>query len=465
MITARIGHADRLLSRLLAPLCIASLTAIVTAQRFDNWVAAPSLPGACMSNLATDPITGAPTAIVFVGGGTDTVAWDGSTFVSLGLTNNPGGNQLEVLAPFRTATTAGLVHLDSQGNTSVWTGGTSWTSFGVLVPSPGARGIAAAASVPGPGGEAFLFGGQSSVATLGDLWSFNGTAWTNRTPTSGPAPSPRIGASLAYDGIGGLLLYGGQVGTAVTNDLWRWNGSQWAFAGKGPQVRGFHTAMLDISRSVLLVAGGWGSGGMLADAWTLPLPLAGIVGGANWTQISSALPFVSPSGFVTGALDGVRNEPLLADHLAVEVVVDHAASFLIRGQSPTTNCVVPNLQIITGGPVNEPRVDSVNTNILPIGGLTGGAGAPMLLQAEFVTPAIGLSVAPTPIPGTSCLNFLSPAASTIATTTTGAGGQYQFGLVLPPNPTLVGLVIDTQAFGIVNGQIAASQTARIVLGR
>lgn len=444
-------------------LCLAGAPGLVTAQRFDNWTVAPSLANAVTSNMATDPVTGDPTVLMTNGiGGSETMRWNGSAFVSLGIANTPGVAQGEMLAPFSVGGATGFVHLDSAGSTSVWTGGPSWTSLGVLTPSPSARTFGAVASVPGPGGEAFVCGGGGTVVV--DLWSFNGTSWTNRTPVSGPRPLDRVGASLAVNGTGGLLLFGGSTTTgSLFGDLWEIGASgSWQLAGKGP-VRAFHTSMLDISRGVLLVAGGFSSLGATNDMWSLPLPRTSVVGVVDWTQVTANLPFTAGGpGFVTGALDSVTNEPVLADAIGIEVLHDKVASCLVRGESPTTACAVPNLQLVAS-PVVEPRVGT-STVTVPVGGLTGVAGAPMILGAEFVVPGIGFSTV-TPIPGTSCLVFLSPAATTIATTLTGAGGQYQFNLVIPPNPAFVGTVIDMQAFGLVGAFVAASQAARIVIGQ
>jgi len=442
--------------------CLAMLDGVALAQRFDNWTAAPSLPGVVMSNMATDPVTGAPTLIMNTSTTNDTLVWNGAAFVSAGLAGTPGVLQGEALAPFSVGGTSGLVHLDGNGVTSVWTGGASWTTLGVLSPSPSPRTFAAVASVPGAGGEAFLCGGGTAGGFAADLWSFNGSVWTDRTPFSGPRPAGRLGASLTVNGTGGLLLFAGQTGpTTVAGDLWEFSNAAWQLAGKGP-ARAFHTSMLDISRGVLLVAGGFGPTALTNDMWSLPLPRTGVVSVIDWTQITAALPFVAASPLVTGALDSVRNEPVLADAVGIEVVHDKVASFLVRGTSPVTACVVPNLQLV-GFTVVEPRVGT-STVTVPMGGLTGAAGAPMVLGAEFAIPGIGLPGV-TPIPGTSCLSFLSPAAITIAGTATGLGGQYQFNFLIPPNPVFVGTVVDLQAFGLFGALIGASDAARMVIGQ
>lgn len=457
---------------LLLPATALLLTAAASAQRFDNWVAGTVGANAGASTLATDPNSGAPTRIVaLAGGGFDTEAWNGTAFVSLGLGNNPGTTQGEALAPFSVGGTSGLVHLGANGVTSIWTGGANWTTLGTLTPSPSAAALSAVAPEPGPNGFACLFGGTDAASQpVGDLWGFDGAQWQDLGASSVLQPAARVSGMLASNGTGGLVLFGGADSVSDRNDVWEFQAGQWRFAGKGPGVRVFGGALLDISRSALMVVGGLSSGAPANDAWILPVPLPAVpVAAADWTQITAALPFVtSTSGFVTAALDAVRNEPVAVDFLLVEPVVDQAASFLIRGASPTTNCVVPNLQI-TGAPgVLEPRVPAAGTASLGMGGFTGQAGAPMVWFAEFVTPGVGFATI-TPIPGSSCLNFLSPTALNLGATTTGAGGQYQFNLLIPANPALIGSVLDEQMFGlsVVGGvpPIIATEAARVVIGR
>ncbi len=444
------------------PLVVACCSPAALAQRFDNWVAAPNLTGTPVTNVATDPWRGAPTMIVSSATGTDTLGWNGSAFVSLGLTNNPVGGALESLAPYSVGQSVGLVHLDAAGVTSVWKGGPSWITLGVLSPSPSGRNLAAACSVPGPGGEAFLFGG-SGATLLQDLWSFDGTVWTNRTP-GGALPAARAGAVLSPDGGHGLVLHGG-AGASVLADLWWFDGQRWTRAGKGPQ-RAYHASVFDVARQQLLIAGGVdGSATFPNDTWTLPLPFTPPVAGSillsNWTQVTPSLPFAGLPVLVSAALDTVRSEIVLADRAGTEVLHDLAASYQAYAISPNTNCRTPNLQLLF--PPVEPRVPAAGTLNVPIGGLTGMAGVPMALWGEFVVP--GPFTPGMPLAGSSCLAFLSSAASPLLTTTTLAGGQYFFNVPIPANPSIVGSVLDHQAFGVFGTQMGASEAARMVIGR
>jgi hypothetical protein len=92
-----------------------------------------------------------------------------------------------------------------------------------------------------------MFGGESGTTSSGyntslnDLWAFTGTNWTQVT-TSGPAPSARSEAALAYDtATGGLVLNGGltegtsgQTNTeSLASDTWTWQDGQWTNAAPG----------------------------------------------------------------------------------------------------------------------------------------------------------------------------------------------------------------------------------------
>jgi Galactose oxidase, central domain len=95
-------------------------------------------------------------------------------------------------------------------DTWVWDGST-WTDFsGSEVQAPPARMSASMAFDPKLH-QLILFGGEgASGQPLGDTWAWNGASWYEQTDqVTGPSPSPRQGAALAYDGAGHLVLFGG----------------------------------------------------------------------------------------------------------------------------------------------------------------------------------------------------------------------------------------------------------------
>ncbi len=82
-------------------------------------------------------------------------------------------------------------------------------------------------------GRVVLFGGATNNIFQGGLlngetWEYDGTNWTQRFPVNSPAP--RINAALFYDPVHRVTtLYGGD--TTLANpragDLWTWDGTNW----------------------------------------------------------------------------------------------------------------------------------------------------------------------------------------------------------------------------------------------
>src|SRR5262249_45375599 len=156
---------------------------------------------------------------------------------------SPGTAFGETMSAFAT----GLVFVDTGGRTSGFNGST-WTP---LATSPGSRNLAAATTNVGVGGTPVVFRGDSSPGVLHDLWSFNGSSWTQLFPAS--SPSPRTGAAMANDGFGGLFLSGGQDATSLAlDDLWQFSGGSWTpIANHPPVKRALHTLILDVGRAQL----------------------------------------------------------------------------------------------------------------------------------------------------------------------------------------------------------------------
>ena len=77
-----------------------------------------------------------------------------------------------------------------------------------------------------------MFGGSpNNNSTLADTWAWDGSTWTNVTP-SGSNPGARQEHAMAYDShTARVLLFGGSSGETISsftyNDLWSWNGSSW----------------------------------------------------------------------------------------------------------------------------------------------------------------------------------------------------------------------------------------------
>ena len=127
-----------------------------------------------------------------------------------------------------------------------------------------------------------MFGGATDLNYFGDVWEWDGTDW-NQVAASGPPG--RAGAAFAYDPVRKVVwLYGGHSQSlnteTVYGDLWSWNGSVWTQAtfSAGPGKRYQTTMSFDTARSVLTLHGGTvPMTGAVNDTWTWD--------GVTWTQV------------------------------------------------------------------------------------------------------------------------------------------------------------------------------------
>ena len=150
---------------------------------------------------------------------------------------DPATGQLILFGGQNTSDVGGQVATTLLDDTWVWDG-TNWIGFG-LSPSehPSAR-AGASLAFDQATGQMLLFGGQDASGALGDLWSWNGSTWTQITPASTTNPAPRSDASMAFDpATGQLILFGGANSSGVLGDTWGWYGSSWIPSLVGPAPR------------------------------------------------------------------------------------------------------------------------------------------------------------------------------------------------------------------------------------
>jgi hypothetical protein len=135
-----------------------------------------------------------------------------------------------------------------------------------------------------------LYGGTNGGGNLADTWEWDGTSWTQRTPTSGPGTV--FDHALAYDSARGkTVLFGGvscQGLSCVLSDTWEWDGAKWTkrLPATSPPARYMHALAYDGARGRTVLFGGFGNTNvLLADTWEWD--------GTNWVQRT---PSPSPSG-------------------------------------------------------------------------------------------------------------------------------------------------------------------------
>ncbi|MFO0582268.1 MAG: hypothetical protein U0229_08355 [Anaeromyxobacter sp.] len=215
---------------------------------------APATIPAARSNYAAAYIPGSNVVAMFGGyNGAELAAgytWNGTNWTAIGGTS-PAARHYATLSPSTRASPGGALLLGGYDGSSyycdafevasgAWTGTATCPGTG-----PSARYGGAATRATGlAGSPVLLFGGNASFVDQNDLWSFNGTTWTNLSPggaASATQPSKRTGAGLVFDTARNrALLSGGAPGAVVSNvncvddygginchDFWEWNGSAW----------------------------------------------------------------------------------------------------------------------------------------------------------------------------------------------------------------------------------------------
>lgn len=163
-------------------------------------------------------------------------------------------------------------------DTWTWNGST-WTKITTAVAPPARmQGIFVGDPVRG---NAVLFGGccEDDIWSMGDTWTFDGSAWTKRNPAAGP--SARESAVAAFDlNASAVAMFGGLDNNGdVLGDLWTWNGSGWqsvATTGTLPSPREGGTLFFaQNTRSepgrLLLYGGADDAGDLMSDTYTIAL--------------------------------------------------------------------------------------------------------------------------------------------------------------------------------------------------
>lgn len=114
-----------------------------------------------------------------------------------------------------------------------------------------------------------MAGGSSSA--LPQTWEFTGSDWQSTAPALEPVGRSRPG--LAYDGRQQrVVLFGGSdvnaSGLAFRGDLWSWDGAAWTVLADAPTTRLQHAAAWDLGRRTLVTYGGSKTQGVdLDELW------------------------------------------------------------------------------------------------------------------------------------------------------------------------------------------------------
>lgn len=187
-----------------------------------------------------------------------------------------------------------------EGKTLEWDG-VSWTT--VSQSGPPARGAAALVYDP-TGQRCLLFGGYSNNGVLKDLWSWNGSIWTQLASAPSNA-SGRGDFAMAFDRARNrLVVHGGYQGSggSLLGDTLEWDAAtnswqRWATGAIG--LRYAHRMAFDEARNQIILHGGFYFTNK-ADTWGW--------NGSAWTQLSTS----GPARYVFGmTYDSARQQVVL----------------------------------------------------------------------------------------------------------------------------------------------------------
>ena len=366
----------------------------------------------------------------------DTWEWDGTSWTDVtpsGATASPPARERHALAydsdRGRVVLFGGQDSLSNRlSDTWEWDG-TGWTDVtppGVGASPPARFGHALA--YDSARGRVVLFGGDRFTNRLSDTWEWDGTAWTDVTPT-GASPPARRGHALAYDSDRGrVVLFGGRDGSfTFLSDTWEWDGTAWtdvtpAGANASPPARAFHALAYDTARGRVVLFGGCcdSSFNRLSDTWAW--------NGTAWTDVTPA--GASPPARTRHALayDSARGRVVLfggSGSTALSETWESEAPTVPDGQ--LTLQLPPGMdrdaisdirvRAFCGGRYEDASGNPADGAQL-LGWVTGGAGKPPGAYEVLATNTTAISIPS----GSSGLMDYQPAASAAADVAQGFFG-------------------------------------------
>lgn len=156
-----------------------------------------------------------------------------------------------------------------------WTwNGTAWTKLSKDAASPKPRGLSAMFWDP-VSQRTIVFGGigrpttDDAVTRYGDMWSFDGTKWTELKPAT--LPSIRYGSATGFNPeTNTVVMFGGKSATEVyLNEHWEWDGQNWKQLQPeslpSPRMNG--AMAVDPTTGKLTMYGGY-AGYFFQEVWT-----------------------------------------------------------------------------------------------------------------------------------------------------------------------------------------------------
>ena len=191
--------------------------------------------------------------------------------------------------------------LCSSGQAPTLTPGWNQLSPSMTPPARSAPGLAYDAATA----QVVMFGGSN----LNDTWAWNGTDWTNVSPSSGNPPARR-NMTMSYDAAANqVVMFGGNESNTTFGDTWLWNGTSWSQVtgllpgSTSPPARSNAFMAYDAAtQQVVLFGGADTNGNFLGDTW--------VWNGTTWTQKAPAAS-PSPRDGASIAYDAALGEVIL----------------------------------------------------------------------------------------------------------------------------------------------------------
>ena len=160
------------------------------------------------------------------------------------------------------SSTGGTVYL---GDTWTFSGG-QWHALGISGPSPR---TGATMAYDASDGYVILFGGGNAKGGLHDTWKFRNGQWTLLAPAT--SPQGRGDASMAYDAADGYVVLFGGANSSVLGDTWEYHGGNWYLVNAGgsgtPHARMLAMMSYDSSATDILLFGGDTGLANVSDTW------------------------------------------------------------------------------------------------------------------------------------------------------------------------------------------------------
>ena len=124
-------------------------------------------------------------------------------------------------------------------------------------------------------GVTVLFGGRDSNTIIrADTWEWNGTTWTDVSPTPAASPPVRRAHAMAFDSTRNVVVLFGGEDDDYFADTWEWNGTTWTDVSPAgtagvdfPSARGDHAMAFDAARGVTVLFGGDTAAGSSSETW------------------------------------------------------------------------------------------------------------------------------------------------------------------------------------------------------